>query len=392
MKGKKEIKVRSNRTPIFRNAGFLLGDTKTTKEAFKEELDHPRSPDNYIYSRYRNPTVVATEEQIMELESCKWALLTQAGMSAIDVALSIFQKGENTRTWLFFSEIYGGTNTFIDSVLKLRRGILVKRFYPDGDRYDLDNLIKVLEIEKPELVFFEAISNPMLIVADCLSIIDMAKKNGCAVIVDNTFATPYLWNPLEHGADIVIHSATKYLSGHGIITAGVLCGNDTQMEKDAIEYRKLIGHMLSPDDAFRLGTQTQTFELRFERQCENANKLAHTLAAHERIEKVFYPGLDSHPTHKEALKLFGGKGFGAMITFDLKADNTEEKGRASENFISSVAGHIPLIPSLGDTETILLHVESVWGSKYPLPGMIRLSVGIEDYEKLESVILKGLEK
>lgn len=386
----KKINVRSTNVPIYRDAGFLLGDLETIKKAFKKELDHTRSPENYIYSRYRNPTVVAAEERIMEIEECNWALLTQSGMSAIDTALSIFQKGEENGTWLFFSEIYGGTNSFIDRVLIYRRGINIKRFYPSGNQYNLAELKRMLDEIKPELVYFEAVSNPMLVVADCEAIIKMVKERGAVIIVDNTFATPYLWQPLKQGVDIVVHSATKYLAGHGDLTAGVVCGNNSQMEKDAIEYRKYIGHMLSPDDAYRLGSQLKTFKLRMGKHCQNAYKLAKLLANHEKIEHVHYPGLETHPTHQKALKLFQGKGFGGMITFDLKAKTPEEKMEAARTFIAAVSDHISLLPSLGNPETILLHVESVWGEKYPLPGMIRLSVGIEEYEHIESAFLKGL--
>ena len=127
---------------------------------------------------------------------------------------------------------------------------------------------------KPEFVYIESISNPMLIVADVTDIIRIAKKYGSKVIIDNTFATPWLYKPLNEGADIVIHSATKYFSGHGNLTAGVICGNDNKIMQSAIEYRKFVGHMLSPDDAYRLQTQIQSFELRFSRQCDNASKLA----------------------------------------------------------------------------------------------------------------------
>jgi len=388
----KEIKVKPTRTPIYRDAAFFLGDLGTIKKAFSDEENYSRSPETYIYSRYRNPTVVAAEEQIMELEGCKWALLTQSGMSAIDMALSIFQRGEQTGTWLFFSEIYGGTNTYIDRVLEYRRGIKIKHFYPSGHRYDLDQLEKLIAEDPPKLVYFEALSNPMLIAADCETVIEMAKKAGAIVIADNTFATPYLWHPLDHGADIVLHSVTKYLSGHNNITAGVVCGNDPQMEKEAIEYRKYVGHLFSPDDAYRLGTQLSTFELRFEKQCRNAAQLAKTLEAHEKVEKVLYPGLASHPTHQEALKLFKGKGFGAMITFELKGENPEKKSDAARIFISEVSQQIPLVPSLGAVETLMLHVESVWGEKYPSPAMFRFSVGIENYRDLEAAVLNGLDQ
>jgi cystathionine beta-lyase/cystathionine gamma-synthase len=232
----------------------------------------------------------------------------------------------------------------------------------------------------------------MLIVADAVAIIDLAKKVGSAVIVDNTFATPLLWNPLNHGADLVIHSATKYLAGHGNLTAGVLCGNDTLLEKMAIEYRKLVGHMLSPDDAYRLNDMLKSFEIRFTRHCENAAKLAILLDNHPAVDCVLYPGLASHPSHQLAKKLFRRRGYGAMITFDLAGSTGIEKGGNRDRFIDLVSDKIRLIPTLGDAETILLPVEAVWGDKYPSPGMIRLSVGIEEYRDLEQTITQALDK
>ena len=255
--------VNSSRIPVYRDAGFELFDAQTTADAFRKETEHSRVPDKYIYSRYRNPTVVSAEEEIMKLEGCEWSLLTQSGMSAIDTALSIFQYGKETKPWLFFAEIYGGTISFIESVLKSRRGLNIQYFTPDNGNYDLDRFEKAISALKPELVYIESISNPMLIVADVKHITSIAKKHGAKVIIDNTFATPWLCRPLNEGADIVIHSATKYFSGHGNITAGVLCGNDNKVMQAAIEYRKFVGHSLSPDDAYRLQTQIQSFELRF---------------------------------------------------------------------------------------------------------------------------------
>ena len=251
----KKKEVNSSRMPVYRDAGFELYDASTTAEAFKKETEHSREPDNYIYSRYRNPTVVSAEDEIMKLEGSDWALLTQSGMSAIDTALSVFQYGKETKPWLFFTEIYGGTISFIESVLKSRRGLDIHYFTPDNGNYNLDEFEKVISGLKPEFVYIESISNPMLIVADVKNITRIAKKHGIKVIIDNTFATPWLYKPLNEGADIVIHSATKYFSGHGNLTAGVICGNDNKIMQAAIEYRKFVGHMLSPDDAYRLQTQ-----------------------------------------------------------------------------------------------------------------------------------------
>jgi cystathionine beta-lyase/cystathionine gamma-synthase len=383
--------VNSSRTPIYRDAGFELYDAATTSDAFSKETQHEREPDLYIYSRYRNPTVVAAEEEIMKLEGSEWALLTQSGMSAIDTAVSIFQRGKTTRPWLFFSEIYGGTISYAESVLKKRRGLDVHSFLPVNEIYNPGEFEKVIQQLKPEFVYIESISNPMLIVPDVEEIIKIAARYESKVIVDNTFATPSLWKPLESGAAIVIHSATKYLSGHGNLTAGVLCGNDSSIMQSAIEYRKFVGHMLSPDDAYRLHTQIQSFELRFHQQCSNASKLSETLSKDPKIKKVWYPGLKNHPSHNEAVKLFKDKGFGAMITFDLDGVDKNEKRERRDTFIKSISDRIKLIPSLGDPHTILMPVEAVWGAKYPEPGMIRLSVGFEDFDELRSTIERGIK-
>jgi len=378
--------------PVYRDAGFELYDAKTTADAFKKESEHSREPDIYIYSRYRNPTVVSAEEEIMKLEGCEWALLTQSGMSAIDTALSIFQHGKDTRPWLFFTEIYGGTISFIESVLKARRGLDIQYFTPDDGKYDLDKLEKTISVLRPEFVYIESISNPMLIVADVTEIVRTVKKHGSKVIIDNTFATPWLYKPLDKGVDIVIHSATKYFSGHGNLTAGVICGNDKKIMQSAIEYRKFVGHMLSPDDAYRLQTQIQSFELRFSCQCSNALKLAEYLNNVPVIKKVWFPGLKSHSTHNIAEKLFSGKGFGAMITFDFDGKNETDKRGRRDTFIKLVSEKIKLIPTLGDPHTILMPVEAVWPTKYPEPGMIRLSVGFEEYVELESTVSKAMDK
>ncbi len=378
----KKRAVNASQTPLYREAGFRLQDAATTKSAFEEEASHPHEPRHYIYSRYRNPTVVAVEKQIMELEGSEWALLTETGMAAIDVAVSIFQRGADTRPWLFFNEIYGGTHSFIDKVLIPRRGLDIHRYYANGDRYDLARLEEMIERIRPEFLYFEAVSNPMLIVADVRAIMELAAKHQVKTIVDNTFGTPYLWKPLEDGATLVIHSVTKYLSGHGNITAGVVCGNDPVLLREAIEYRKWAGHFLSPDDAHRLGDQIKTFELRFSRHCANALEIAGFLNSHPMMEKVLYPGLPQHPTYPEARSLFKEKGFGGMITFDLKGDSPEHKRARCEVFVAALEEKIPLVPTLGEVDSILVPIEAVWGTKYPEPGMIRLSVGIEPAEHI----------
>jgi cystathionine beta-lyase/cystathionine gamma-synthase len=381
--------ISTRRTPIYRDSAFIFENIEQCQQTFQAETHDPQSADNLIYTRYGNPTVMETEQTIAAVENSVWAVLTSSGMSAIDVAVSVFQKQGETGKWLFFSEIYGGTNTYITQVLEQRRGLQITRFAPKNgtEKYALRDLTDLLEKIKPQLLYFEPVSNPLLIVADGKDILKLAKERGIKIIVDNTFATPYLWRPLQDGADLVVHSATKYFSGHGNITAGVVCGNDHDLRKDTMAYRKFVGHILSPDDAYRLGTQLDTFELRISRQCENAFKLAKTLQAHPRIEHVRYPGLESHMTHQEALKLFGKNGFGAMVTFDLKGGRN-----AAETFIANVARHVKFVPTLGDPQSILIHVPTVFTpERFPYPGMFRFSVGFEPYEELEASVLKALD-
>jgi cystathionine beta-lyase/cystathionine gamma-synthase len=386
----KKKEINSARVPVYRDSGFELYDADRTADSFRKEALNERDPGIYIYSRYRNPTVVAAEEEVMKLEKCNWALLTQSGMSAVDTAVSVFQHGSDTRPWLFFTEIYGGTISFIESVLIKRRGLDIHSFNPVNGKYNLNDFEKVIDKLRPEFVYVETISNPLLIVADVPAISQIAKKYDAKVIVDNTFATPYLFRPLESGADIVIHSATKYFSGHGNLTAGVICGNDKEIMGRAIEYRKFVGHILSPDDAYRLTTQIKSFELRIARQCENASSLAFWLDETAIIEKVYFPGLKHHTTYNEAVKILSNDCFGAMITFSFEGKDDNEKRSRRDRFIRNVSESIKLIPTLGDANTILMPVEAVWGAKYHEPGMIRLSIGFENYEELKKTISKAL--
>jgi cystathionine beta-lyase/cystathionine gamma-synthase len=386
----KENRIKSERVPIYRDSGFELTDADITRKAFLSESENEHDPGNFIYTRYRNPTVIDAEKEIMEVEGSEWALLTQSGMSAIDTALSIFQSEGDKRPWLFNSEIYGGTESYIDSVLVARRGVSIHRFSPDGMLYDLAGFEDIMKEIRPSLVFFEVLSNPMLIVAPVRKMTDIIHRYGAVAIIDNTFASPFLIKPLEMGADIVVHSATKYLGGHGNITAGVLCGNNNDLMKRAIAYRKLVGHMLSPDDAYRLKTQMQSFALRFSMQCYNAHSIASVLTESELVEKVYYPGLPGHATHTTAKELFRDKAYGAIVTFSFAGADDKEKQIRRDRFIEAVSPFIKLVPTLGDAHTILMPVEPIWGHRYPDPGMIRLSAGFEDTDGLVEKVRSAL--
>lgn len=382
----KKFHASSHRTPIYQDSGFSFKSIDDAARAFAAEGDHPQSSDDFIYTRYGNPTVQATEAAISSLEASRWSILTSSGMSAIDTALSIYQEKDKVNTWLFCSELYGGTNVYIDEILVNRRGVKASRLPVVDGTFSLETLQAMLIEQRPGVVFFESISNPLLIVPAARQAIDLAKESGAAVIIDNTFGSPFLWRPLQDSADLVVHSATKYLGGHGNVTAGVVCGDDSTLQRKALKYRKNVGCILSPDDAYRLGTQLMTFDLRFARQCENAARLAELLDLHEKVEGVLYPGLAKHPTHREAVTLFGGKGFGAMVTFVLKG-----KLKACKKFVELARNTVAYVPTLGDANSILLHVSSVFGeNRYPDQGMIRFSVGCEDFDVIERVVTEAL--
>ena len=191
--------INSSRTPIYRDASFYFNDIDQALKARQEETTYPQSSSDYIYTRYGNPTCVETEKKLASLEESEWAVLSSSGMSAIDIALSIFQEKDRKGTWLFFSELYGGTNDYIDEILVKRRGVEIQRFYPDNENesYDIIKFQELLINLKPDLIYFEPITNPLLIVIDGIEVIKAAKGIGSRIIVDNTFATPYLWHPLD---------------------------------------------------------------------------------------------------------------------------------------------------------------------------------------------------
>lgn len=378
-------KINSQTTPIYRNSGFCFDTLEHIETAFSTgALQAP--DDSYIYSRYDNPTVVAVEKRIAQMESGTYSILTPSGMAAIDCALSTFEKPEGNR-WLFFTEIYGGTNYYIQNVLNGRRGIETMHLSPNNGRYDTQYVINALHEMRPELLYFEPVTNPMLIVCDGRAIIREAKKLGIRVIVDNTLATPYLWQPLTDGADIVLHSTTKYMSGHGDLAGGVLTTNSLEIYKSAKNYRKFCGIQPSPDDAARLLSYLDSFECRFCCQIGNASQLAHYLSKQAtEIESVIYPGLENDISHNTAKELFTERGYGAIVTFCLRGGR-----QAAAKFIELLASEINVIPTLGDAHTIMMPIAQVWGDKYPQEGYFRLSVGVEQYAILETRLEKAFK-
>ena len=366
---------------IDRTIGFRLGGVEETEIGITRPLGEGLY---YYYARRENPTVSDCERTLAEIEKAKWCLLAPSGMAAINIALSIFNSPNDRRPYIFPADVYSGTKQYATEVLQKQRGVNITFADPAGPNSTTSNLISAIEDEAPALVFIEPISNPFLDVNDIPTVAEAARRHGARVVVDNTFGTPYLFHPLDAGADLVVHSATKYLAGHNNILAGVIGMNDPDLRARLLTHRNMIGSVLSPDDAGRLKSQLQTFSLRLARQNETAMKVADYLENHPAVAKVRYPGLPSHSDHALAQEMFSQRGFGAMITFDLARD-AEGSGR----FVDDLSSEIPHIGSLGDVDTSFLHVKAHFGEDYD-PFTIRLSIGIEPAEHIISRLEQAL--
>lgn len=368
---------------IDRTIGFPLGGVKETEIAFTTPLGEGL----FSYARRENPTVSDCERALAEIEMARWCLLAPCGMAAINMALSIFNDPGDHRPWVFPADVYSGTAQLATEVLRDQRGTTVKFAEPAGQNSTTANLISAIEEEPPALVFIEPVSNPLLDIIDIKAVVEAARNHGARVVVDNTIGTPYLYHPLNAGADLVVHSVTKFLAGHNNILAGLIGVNDPDLHARLLAHRNIIGSVLSPDDAGRLKTQLATFSVRLARQNATALKIAEFLESHPEVEKVRYPGLASHGDHELAQTMFGERGFGALITFDL-AWNEEDSSR----FVDELSPRIPHIGSMGDVTTSFLHIRACFGENYA-PSTIRLSVGIEPAEQimesLETALSRG---
>src|ERR671926_966865 len=268
-------------TPIYASTTFSHRDIETTDRVLGGEEP------GYSYARYDNPTVVALEEALASLEGGR-ALAFASGMAAMHAALTAAELGPGA-TVLAAEQLYGSTATLLVQVFGA--GGAEVRFV---DAYDLGAVEKKVAELGPRAVVVESISNPLLRVADILGISEITRAAGAALIVDNTFGTPFLQRSLELGADIVVHSATKYLSGHGDLTAGVVAAGPPY--SDAVEQlRKLVGGTLGAFEAWLAHRGLKTLPLRMARQCENARQISSSLASHPQVAKVYHPSLKAHP-------------------------------------------------------------------------------------------------
>lgn len=368
------LRTKPQQLPIYATSAFAFESIDDGIAVFKGEQS------GHFYSRYANPTIDVVAQKIAALESFGLAeaaegLMTSSGMAAIStLMIGLLQKGDKILTQ---GNLYGGTTE-----------LFAKTLAPLGiepiftDLANLDQVEGTLRADRNiRMIYFETPANPTLACIDVEGIVEIAKKFQVFSAIDNTFATPFLQTPLSMGVDFVIHSTTKYLNGHGNSTAGIIVSRDKELMKQKIWVAmKLLGTNISPFEAWLTNNGLKTFPLRMRKHCDNAQTIAEWLEKHPKIGKVNYPGLASHEDH-ELAKYQMRNGFGGMLSFELKG------GLAAGISMMNKVNFCSLAPTLGDTETLILHPASMSHLNVPRPlreangitdGLIRLSVGIED--------------
>lgn len=327
----------------------------------------------YEYARTQNPTRSALEKNIAALEGAKFGYAFASGMSAIDACLKLVRGGDHV---LLGDNTYGGTFRLFDKVLK-DYGI-------EFDLVDATDITKVEQAFKPntKMLFVETPTNPVMSVTDLKAVSEIAHANGAKVVCDNTFLSPYLQRPIEFGVDIVVHSTTKYLNGHSDSVGGFVALND-ETDANRIQFiQNSVGAILSPFDSFLVLRGTKTLAVRMEAHDRNGRQVANFLAEHPKIQKVYYPGLASHPQHELAKQQ--QKGFGGMVSFET--GSLENARKVLENVKLCILGE-----SLGGVESLISHPATMTHASVPLEkrnelgitdGLVRISVGIEDVEDI----------
>lgn len=355
-------------TPIFQSSTFAF----PTDDPRTWEGEVPEGA--FIYGRYSNPTVKAVEDKLASLEGGDSALAFSSGMGAISSTLLAFlQKGDRV---VAMQDLYGGTYALLKNEMP-QLGVdveFVPTTSPEVLCEAIDGRTRVLYLESP--------TNPLLKIIDVRETCRLAKEKGCKVIIDNTFATPILQRPLSLGADLVVHSATKYLNGHSDVIAGFVTGGHDEITK-VHQKRKLYGAVLDPLPAYLLGRGMRTLDLRVRRHDANAMAVAEHLEDHPRVSRCIHPGLRSHPDHDLAKRQMDG--FGGMVTFEVKGGRKAAERTMKSFEIISKAASLGGVESLASMPVNTSHVAFNKEERGRLgigESMIRLSVGIEDPEDL----------
>ncbi|MBK8555521.1 MAG: cystathionine gamma-synthase [Lewinellaceae bacterium] len=343
----------------------------------------PGDHKGFEYARTQNPTRAALEKNLAALENGVDAICFGSGLAAQDAVIKLLKSGDEI---LSVNDLYGGS--YRQMVRVYAQWGLKSRFI---DMYNAENVAREIGPDT-KLIWIETPTNPMLKIVDIAAVCAIARKKGIMTVVDNTFASPYLQNPLDLGADIVLHSATKYIGGHSDVVHGCLIVKNQELADKLHFIQNACGAVPGPQDCFLILRGIKTLHLRVQRACENAEKIAHYLLKHPKVSKVYWPGFASHPNHDIAKKQM--RMFGAMVSFDLVDNNM-----AAATKILSSTHLFSLAESLGGVESLIGHPASMTHASIPkeerlkvglTDSLIRLSVGVEDVDDLIADLEKAL--
>lgn len=358
--------------PIYASTTYLHESVEALDKAF--EGTAPNGKPAFVYGRQGNPSASAFEEAIARIEKGVGAVACGSGMAAIHI--SLLAAGLTSGAKIVASQdLYGPTITLLHKLFTIAGVELVLADLCKSEA------IELIRTEQPDVVYVETLSNPLVKVIDLDAISAVAKEVGAVTIVDSTFATPYLVRPIEHGFDLVVHSTTKYIGGHGDSTGGVVVSAKNTLLDQLRSYSKLLGAMLSPFEAHLMARGLRTLALRMDRQCSNALQIAHFLQQHPAIACVHYPGLPDHPHHALASKLMKDGHYGGLLAFELK----EQSREAAFRFMNNLQLCLPAT-SLGDVFSLVSYpavsshrtlTAADLRSMGITEGCVRLSVGIE---------------
>ena len=338
----------------------------------------------YEYSRTLNPTRHALEKNIAAIENGRFGAAFGSGLAAIDCVVKMLIPGDEV---ISTNDLYGGTYRLFTTIFA-KYGIKF-HFVDMSNASNIENYITT----NTKLIWVETPTNPMMNIVDIEAVSQIAKKAGAILAVDNTFATPYLQTPIDLGADIVMHSATKYLGGHSDVVMGILVTDNEEISKEMYRIQNSTGAVTAPMDSFLVLRGIKTLHLRVQRHCENGAEIAHWLVKHPKVDKVYWPGFETHPNHAIAKKQM--RDFGGMISFTLKGNNIED----ARTLVKKVAV-FALAESLGGVESLIGHPATMTHASIPkearekigiVDSLIRLSVGVEDVEDLIADLEQALE-
>ena len=352
--------------------GAIMTPIYQTSTYVQEEIGVHKG---FEYSRTGNPTRAALENNLAAIEGGKYGACFGSGLAAIDAVIKMLKPGDEV---ISTNDLYGGSYRIFTTI-----------FEKYSIKFHFVNMLDVKNIEEKinnntKLIWAETPTNPMMNIIDVKSICDLARSKDIMVGVDNTFATPYLQNPLSLGADIVMHSVTKYLGGHSDVVMGALVTSDDKIAEEIYRIQNSSGAVCGPMDSFLVLRGIKTLHLRMQRHCENGEKVAYFLENHPIVDTVYWPGLKSHPNHDVAVSQM--KGFGGMISFTLVGDKLE-----SAKKVVSKTELFTLAESLGGVESLIGHPSTMTHASIPreeriksgvVDSLIRLSVGIEDITDL----------